>query len=94
MEQMMKEGIIAKSICDRLQTTTGNAYFMIPKGGVGRYSKVGGILYNKESDDAFFDYLRKNLPKTIEIVEREEYVEDPVFVEKGVDLLISLIEHK
>lgn len=83
---------VAKSICDRLQTTTGNAYFMIPKGGVGRYSKVGGILYNKESDDAFFDYLRKNLPKTIEIVEREEYVEDPVFVEKGVDLLISLIE--
>ena len=82
---------VAKSICERLQSTKGNAYFMIPKGGVGRYSKVGGILYDKASDDAFFDYLRENLPKSIEIVEREEYVEDPAFVEKGVDLLLAML---
>ena len=83
---------VAKSICDRLSTTTGNAYFMIPRGGVGRYSKVGASLYDKESDDAFFDYLKENLPKSIEIVDCEEYVEDPAFVKRAVDLLISLIE--
>ena len=83
---------VAKSICDRLSTTQGNAYFMIPRGGVGRYSKVGASLYDKESDDAFFDYLIQHLPKTIKIVDCNEYVEDPAFVKKAVDLLISLIE--
>ena len=83
---------VAKSICDRLSTTQGNAYFMIPRGGVGRYSKVGASLYDKESDDAFFNYLIQHLPKSIKIVDCNEYVEDPAFVKKAVDLLISLIE--
>ena len=83
---------VAKSICERLAHTSGNAFFMIPRGGVGRYSKVGGVLYDKESDNAFFTYIRENLNKNIEIVECEEYVEDTSFVRRGVDLLISMIE--
>ena len=83
---------VAESICQRLATTKGKACFMIPKGGVGRYSKVGASLYDSESDIAFFNYLKSNLPKTIEIVERDEYVEDPAFVEAAVDRLIKLIE--
>lgn len=83
---------VAKSICDRLQHTKDKAYFMIPQGGVGRYSKLGASLYDKESDDAFFNYLRSHLPQSIEIVECEEYIEDTTYVHKGVDLLIDLIE--
>jgi uncharacterized protein (UPF0261 family) len=85
---------VAKSICERLKHTKGNACFMIPRGGVGRYSKVGASLYDKESDDAFFNYLIEHLPKTIEIVDCEEYVEDAAFVKRGVDLLIELIEDR
>ena len=65
---------------------------MFPLGGVGRYSKVGGVLYDPESDKAFFDYLRKNLPKNIEIIEKDNYVEDQEFVEEAIDRLIELIE--
>lgn len=83
---------VAKSICDRLSHTKGKAYFMIPKGGVGRYSKADGVLLDKESDDAFFNYLKENLNPAISIVEREEYIEDVSFVHKAVDLLIELIE--
>jgi len=85
---------VAADICQRLQHTTDKAYFMIPKGGVGRYSKVGGVLYDTESDKAFFNYLKNNLPKNIEIVERDHYAEDTAFVQEAVDLLISLIEEK
>ena len=83
---------VAMSICDRLQYTSGKAKFLIPRGGVGRYSKIDGSLYDKESDDAFFDYLISHLPETVEIVDCPEYVEDPAFVERGVDLLIDMIE--
>jgi len=93
--RLNKEEIVrvAESICDRLKHTRGNAKFLIPRGGVGRYSKIGGSLYDKESDDAFFSYLVENLPDTIDIVDCEEYAEDPVFVRRGVDLLIDLIEN-
>lgn len=83
---------VADSICKRLAHTTGKAYFMIPHGGVGRYSKKEGVLYDKESDTAFFNYLKENLNPAIKIVECDEYAEDVSFVRKSVDLLIELIE--
>ena len=85
---------VAKSICGRLNTTTDHAVLMIPRGGVGRYSKLGAALYDQESDDAFFSYIIAHLNPAIKIVDCEEYVEDPTFVRKGVDLLIELIEKK
>ena len=45
---------VADDIIGRLQHTKDKAYFMIPKGGVGRYSIAGGVLEDKESDEAFF----------------------------------------
>ena len=85
---------VADDICQRLQYTKDKAYFMIPKGGVGRYSKVGGVLYDVASDAAFFEHLKANLPTNIEVIEREQYVEDSVFVKEAADLLIALIEER
>ena len=85
---------VADDICGRLQSTKDKAYFMIPKGGVGRYSKIGGVLYDAESDAAFFQHLKTHLPPNIEVIERDHYVEDVAFVEEAVDLLISLIEER
>ncbi len=85
---------VADDICQRLQHTKNKAYFMIPKGGVGRYSKESGVLYDPESDTAFFNQLKANLPANIEVVEMEEYVEDVNFVKRAVDLLIDLIEEQ
>lgn len=85
---------VADDICKRLQHTTDKAYFMIPKKGVGRYSYPGGVLEDKESDEAFFNRLKEGLPANIEVVERDATAEDPAFVKEAVDKLIELIEAK
>ncbi len=85
---------VADSIIERLQHTKDKAYFMIPKGGVGRYSIKGGVLEDKKSDAAFFNRLKAGLPKNIIVKERETYAEDPEFVREAVDLLIELIEER
>ncbi len=85
---------VADDIIKRLQYTTDKAYFMIPKGGVGRYSYKGGILEDRASDEAFFNRLKEGLPKNITIIERDLNAEDPVFVKECVDLLIGLIEER
>ena len=84
---------VADDIIKRLSSTARKAYFMIPHGGVGRYSIEGGVLEDKGSDKAFFDRLKEGLPKNIEVVERDEDAEHPDFVKDAVDRLISLIEN-
>lgn len=83
---------VADDICQRLQHTNGKAVFMMPKGGVGRYSKKGGVLEDIESDTAFFSRLKEGLPECIEVVELENYIEDVEFVKEACDRLISLID--
>ena len=85
---------VADDICKRLQHTTDKAYFMIPQKGVGRYSIPTGVLYDPESDAAFFKRLKDNLPDNIIVVERDTHAEDSAFVKEAVDLLISLIEER
>lgn len=85
---------VATDITRRLAHTQGNAVFMIPKGGTGRYAMEGGPLRDTESDAAFFTALREGMPDTIEVIERDTYAEDPEFVKECVDRLIALIESK
>ena len=85
---------VADDIIQRLQHTKDKAYFMIPRGGVGRYSYAGGVLEDKESDEAFFTRLKEGLPANIEVIERETYAEDPAFVKEAIDRLIELIEER
>jgi uncharacterized protein (UPF0261 family) len=83
---------VAKEIAKRLQHTKGNAVFMIPLRGTSRYGVEGGPLRDPASDKAFFEALKANLPKTIEIVEKDLGAEDPAFVRECCDRLIGLIE--
>ena len=83
---------VADSIIERLQHTNKKAYFMLPKGGVGRYSIKGGVLEDSASDEAFFARLKAGLPKNIQVQEMDEAAEDHAFVHACVDRLIELIE--
>ena len=71
---------VAKEIGKRLQHTKGNAVFMIPLRGTSRYGVEGGPLRNPEGDKAFFAAIKRHLPKTIEVVEKDLGAEDPEFV--------------
>ena len=86
--------VTAKEIVSRLQYTKDEALFMIPKRGFDRSCYEGAPLYDPEGDAAFIAYLKEHLPKNIRIVEMENKVEDPEFVEAAVNNLIALIEKR
>ena len=83
---------VAKEIGKRLQTTRGNAVLMIPTRGTGSYAMPGGPLNDPKGDAVFFAAIKKAVPSTIEVVERDTHAEDPAFVAEAVDRLIALIE--
>ncbi len=85
---------VAREAGKRLQSTRGNAVFMIPTLGTGRYAMPGGPLNDPIDDAIFFAELKAHMPSTIEIVERAAHAEDPAFVEEAVDRLIALVERR
>ncbi|MHC5108356.1 MAG: Tm-1-like ATP-binding domain-containing protein [Planctomycetota bacterium] len=88
-EEMIK---VAHEIALRLKHTQGNAVFMMPLGGTGSYAREGGPLYDPECDGVFFSELKRCLPDSIEVVERDTHAEDPAFVKEAVDRLVRIIE--
>mgnify|MGYP001324583244 CR=1 FL=1 len=83
---------VADEICRRLRHTSGQAVFMFPLRGVGRYSVSGGPLHDPTSDAAFFAALRAGLPPSVEIVEVDADAEASAFVGEAVSRLIGLVE--
>jgi uncharacterized protein (UPF0261 family) len=86
--------VTAKEVVDRLAYTKDEAIFMIPRKGFDRSCYEGAPLYDPEGDEAFISYLKEHLPKNIRIVEMDNKVEDPAFVEAAVNNLIALIEKR
>lgn len=85
---------VAVEIGKRLQATTGDAVLMLPKLGTGRYAMPGGPLNDPAGDAIYFEELKKGVPPTIEIVERDLHAEEPAFVAEAIERLIALIEAK
>jgi len=83
---------VAEEICRRLQSTVGQAVFMLPLRGVGRYSIPGATLHDAASDAAFFDALRSGLPANIELVEIDAAAEDPEFIAEAVRRLVAILD--
>ena len=90
-EEMAKVGT---EVARRLQYTRGDAIFLIPTAGYDSYAVKGMGFYDPQADAAFVEALKKDLPKTIRIVERDTYIEDPAFAVEAAQMLIELIQAK
>ena len=83
---------VAEEVCARLRNTAGNAVFMLPLRGVGRYSVPGGALHDPAADEVFFAALKDGMPESIDVVEVDAGVEDVEFVRLAVDRLVEMLE--
>jgi uncharacterized protein (UPF0261 family) len=85
---------VGKEVARRLQSTKGNAVFMIPTAGYDSYAVKGLGFYDPEADAAFVEALKQGLPKSIRLIERDTYIEDPAFAVEAAQTLINLIRAK
>jgi uncharacterized protein (UPF0261 family) len=83
---------VAEEICKRMQSTEGNAVFMLPLQGVGRYSIPGGPLHDPDGDEAFFAALKAGLPPSVTVAPVDTHAEDPEFIREAVRRLVEMLE--
>jgi uncharacterized protein (UPF0261 family) len=85
---------VGKEVARRLQSTKGDAVFMIPTAGYDSYAVKGLGFYDPEADAAFVAALKQGLPKSIRLIERDTHIEDPAFAVEAAQILIDLIRAK
>jgi uncharacterized protein (UPF0261 family) len=85
---------VGREVAKRLQYTKDEAYFLIPTAGYDSYDVKGKGFYDPEADQAFCDALKANLPANIKVIEKDTFIEDPLFASWAAELLIELIEKK
>jgi len=82
---------VAHEIVRRLKGSKGSTVFMVPRKGYDSYSVEGMDFWELESDQAFVEVLKKELPPKIPVIERDRDINDPEFAEEMANTLIELM---
>jgi uncharacterized protein (UPF0261 family) len=73
--------------------TTAEVAILIPLKGVSMLDSPGGEFWDVEANQACFDTIKKLVKKGIPIIEIDANINDPVFVDKTVEVLLGMIKH-
>lgn len=84
---------VAHEIVRRLKGSKGPTVFMVPRKGYDSYSVEGMDFWELESDQAFVEVLKKELPPKIPVIERDRDINDPEFAEEMANTLIELVNY-
>jgi uncharacterized protein (UPF0261 family) len=91
IEENAKLGAI---FAEKANASKGRVAFLIPLKGFSVTDSEGGPFWWPEADRAFIDKLNKNLKPDIEIVEMACNINDEVFSQKAVEMLMELMIKK
>ena len=82
---------VAHEIARRLKGAKGPAIFMVPTRGYDSYSVEGMGFWEPESDEAFVETLKSELPADIPLIESDRDINDPAFAREIAEKLIELM---
>ncbi|CAN5199073.1 Tm-1-like ATP-binding domain-containing protein [soil metagenome] len=85
---------VGREIARRLQSTTDDAVFLIPKAGYDSYATKGEAFHDPVADGAFVEALRAGLPGNIRLIERELDINAEAFATEAANTLIDLMRAK
>ncbi len=82
----------ARVIANKLNKAIGPTAVAIPLGGFNMYCHKGEALYDPDADMAFIETLKEHLSPQVKVTEVDAHINDPVFAEAVVPILIEMIQ--
>jgi uncharacterized protein (UPF0261 family) len=82
---------LGRRIGRKLSAATGPTVLFVPLGGVSMIAAPGQPFHDAAADEALLAGLRETLGPSVEVQERREEINDPVFAEAMADRLHELI---
>lgn len=83
--------IIGRVMAEKLNKAVGSLVVIAPLRGMSMYNIKGGAFYDPEADKAFLKSLRTNLDPSMEVVEVDAHINDPIFADTCVSKLIDML---
>ncbi len=82
---------IGEMIARAANASTGPVAVLIPLKGVSQLDSPGGAFWDPDADGACYEAIKHNLKPGIAVTELDANINDPVFAEKAVELLLGLM---
>jgi len=80
---------------EKANQSTGKVAFIIPLQGYSMLDSVeegeSQLFWDPEADKAFVEGLKSKLNSEIEVVEVDANINDPVFSDKAVEMLLKML---
>ena len=76
---------------EQLNRATGPTVLVLPLRGVSMIDAPGKPFHDPEADRALFESLRQHLAPSVELVEVDAHINDPVFADTLADRMLQLL---
>ena len=83
--------ILGSSLAKKLNQSSGKVTVLLPLRGVSQIGSPGEVFHNPEIDQVLFDAIKQNTRKSIEVIEIDANINDAVFAERSVALLLEMM---
>jgi uncharacterized protein (UPF0261 family) len=83
---------MGRVFAEKANAATGPVAVLVPLRGVSILDGDGQPFCDREADGAMFDELRSNLKNDIPLVELDANINDAVFAEKAVGMMLDLMQ--
>lgn len=86
---------LGEVIAERLNSSKAPVTLLVPHGGLSAVSGPGGPLQDAKADECLFKALRDNInPKVVQLIERDESINDPKFAQALADAVHAQLKQK
>lgn len=83
---------MGKIFAEKANAAKGPVAFLLPKKGVSILDSEGQPFWDPKADIAMFNAIKSNICKGIEVVEMDANINDPVFADKAVEMMLKMID--
>lgn len=84
--------LLGEKLAEKVNLSVGPCAVMLPLGGVSMIDAPGQAFHSPEADEQLFDAIRNGInPTVVELIERDEHINDESFAEAAVEKLIELM---
>jgi uncharacterized protein (UPF0261 family) len=84
--------LLGKEIAEKASASRGPTAVLVPRGGVSAIDRPGQPFWWPEADAALFQSLRNWISPTVELVELDLHINDPVFAEAAARKLLEMLQ--
>lgn len=86
--------ILGERLVHKVQRSTAAVTIVLPTKGISQIDSEGGVFCRPEIDQALFQSIKENAKNSINIVEMNNHINDKIFSEKLVSILLESFAKK